>query len=193
MVDRLGRAGLVTVIAAACAAGVSAQETPSAQPGADDRLPWKIVMVSEKEPGEPLIVSGRILAADGVTPLAGMILDVYHTDTEGYYSRTPTGGADPKPRIVGRLRTGPDGRYELRTIKPGSYPGSRVPAHIHARVWGPGHPERWIEEFWFEGDPFIPAAQVQAALSQGALSPIMRVRKGEDGVLRCERDIKLDG
>jgi len=39
----------------------------------------------ENEPGEPLIVHGRVLQADSVTPAVGAIVFAYHTDRNGLY------------------------------------------------------------------------------------------------------------
>jgi protocatechuate 3,4-dioxygenase, beta subunit len=36
------------------------------------------------------------------------------------------------------LRTHWEGRYSFRTIRPGSYPGTRVPQHIHYEVTAEG-------------------------------------------------------
>src|SRR6185295_11188243 len=100
-------------------------------------LPSRISMVSEKEPGEPLIVSGKIYSPDGRTALPGINLYVYQTDATGRYSTT--GGNNRNTRIHGLMRTNSEGRYEFRTIRPGSYPQSRNPQHIHAYVSGPGY------------------------------------------------------
>src|ERR1044071_1906299 len=40
-------------------------------------IPWKTTIVSEGEPGEPMIITGTIFAPDGRTPLEGITLSVY--------------------------------------------------------------------------------------------------------------------
>jgi len=99
---------------------------------------WKVKIVSEQESGEPLIVSGTIYSPDGKKPLPGITLYVYQTDVTGRYSTS--GGDNRGTRIHGVMKTNAEGRYEFRTIKPGSYPNSRNPAHIHAYVSGPDFP-----------------------------------------------------
>jgi protocatechuate 3,4-dioxygenase beta subunit len=42
------------------------------------------------------------------------------------------------PRLTGLLRSDVAGRYSFRTIRPGSYPGTQVPQHIHYEVAAPG-------------------------------------------------------
>jgi protocatechuate 3,4-dioxygenase beta subunit len=160
---------------------------PAEQPA---NVPWKTTIVAEGEPGEPLIVSGTIYAPDGRTPLEGIILFVYQTDATGRYSTT--GGDNRNTRIHGLMRTNSEGRYEFRTIKPAPYPGHTNPAHIHAYVSGPGYPEYWIDEYLFEGDPFITAEMRQKLSGKGNLSSILKLTRSDDGVLRGVRDIIVE-
>ena len=157
------------------------------QPAAN--VPWKTTIVAEGEPGEPLIISGTIYAPDGRTPLEGISLFVYQTDATGRYSTT--GGDNRNTRIHGLVRTNAEGRYEFRTVKPGSYPASRNPAHIHAYVSGPGYPEYWIDEYHFSDDPFV-TDDMRGKAGKGDLSSILTLTRGADGVLRGVRDIKVE-
>jgi len=161
-------------------------------PGQPANVPWKATIVSASEPGEPLIVSGTIYAPDGRTPLEGINLFVYQTDATGVYSTTGQDGDNRGTRIHGRMRSNKEGRYEFRTIKPASYPNSRNAAHIHAYVSGPDYPEYWIDEYLFEGDPFIPSADSQKFGGKGTFSSILKLQRGSDGVLRAVRDIKVE-
>jgi len=151
---------------------------------------WNAKIVADNEPGEPLIVSGTIYSPDGKQPLEGITLYVYQTDASGVY--TTSGGDNRATRIHGVMRTNAQGHYEFRTIKPGSYPNSRNPAHIHAYVSGPGYPEYWIDEYHFANDPFISDEDKRKASGQGTFSAIVSPTRGPDGILRAVRDIRIE-
>lgn len=151
---------------------------------------WSIKIVPDNEPGEPLIVSGTIYSPDGKQPLEGITLYVYQTDATGVY--TTSGGDNRGTRIHGVMRTNAQGRYEFRTIKPGSYPNSRNPAHIHAYVSGAGYPEYWIDAYLFTNDPFVRAEDKQKSSAEGAFSAILTPTRGADGILRATRDIRIE-
>jgi protocatechuate 3,4-dioxygenase beta subunit len=154
---------------------------------------WKTVIVSDKEPGDPLIITGTIYSPDGRTPMEGARLWVYHTDATGHYSPlSQSGGDNRNTRLHGSMRTNAEGRYEFRTIRPAPYPGRTNPAHIHAFVSAPDYPEYWIDEYLFEGDPYITGEMRQKAVGTGTFSSILQLTRGSDGVLRGSRDIKIE-
>lgn len=155
-------------------------------------LSWKTVLIPAGEPGTPLVVSGRVFAADGKAPVGGITLYVYHTDARGLYSEKDGQGGPPDPRLKGSMQTDSDGRYEFRTIRPASYPGTRNPQHIHAKVSGAGYAERGIPEYWFGDDPLVTDEMRARYTGLGTFSPIVTVKRGADGVYECVRDIRLE-
>lgn len=156
---------------------------------AEKNAPSKITITSKGEPGEHLIVSGKVFGKDGRTPLAGASVYVYHTDAKGLY--TPDSTNDSKnPRLRGYLRTDEQGRYEFATIKPAPYQNNTIPAHIHYVVTAPGYKER-VFEIVFEGDRFInDRIRADAAREDSGFS-IRPLERSQQGVLRCVQDIKL--
>lgn len=145
------------------------------------------VLTAPDEPGEPLEVTGTVYAPDGETPVAGVEIYVYHTDAEGLYSAT---NDNTDPRIKATLRTGDDGRYAYRTIRPASYPDGRVPAHVHYVVSGAGYPEQRFN-LHFADDPYLSERSRQRSADLGRFGSIRPLESGDDGVWRCVRDLRL--
>ncbi|MDD9908447.1 MAG: intradiol ring-cleavage dioxygenase [Ahrensia sp.] len=70
--------------------------------------------------GEPMFVHGRILDTEG-NPLEGVKIDVWQANDEGFYD-VQQKGIQPDFNLRGVFRTGADGRYFFKAIKPKFYP-----------------------------------------------------------------------
>ena len=141
----------VTVVVAMGGVSASAQsvhEAPATAPSTGRVAP-------QGEPGQPLQVTGVVVDSSGA-PIAGASLYVYQTDHEGYYGVKPVSDS-ANPRLKVFLRSDAKGGWSFDTVKPGSYPNSKAPAHIHFEVSAPGRAAK-IFEIVFEGDPFVTAA-----------------------------------
>lgn len=164
-------------------------QMPCGSCDAPANLSWKTVITSKDEPGEPLLINGTIYQPDGTTPAEGVVLFVFHTDAAGHYNKED----DPNnPRLRGWMKTGTDGRYEFRTIKPAPYPQLTTPAHIHAHIYGPGYPEYYIDEYWFADDPLITPVERAKLTGRGGFPSIITLTPDSEGVLRGVRNIKLE-
>ncbi len=148
----------------------------------------RISLAAPGEPGERLIVSGRVFGPDGKTPVVDASLYVYQTDKDGIYSKPVNDSRTP--RLRANLRSDADGRYEYSTIKPGSYPDTQNPAHIHYVVKAPGFRER-IFEIVFEDDPLVTGRIRADASREGSGFSIRPLSRDAQGVLRCTQDIRL--
>jgi len=155
-------------------------------------FPSNIKLVADREPGETLIISGTVYLPDGKTPVKGSILSVWQTDAKGYYIEGGGGAGELHPRIHGRIKTGPDGKYEIWTIKPGQYPSHTSPAHIHGHISAPDFPEYAIT-YYFEGDDLI-TDQNRSKLNsyRGGTPSIITLTKDSNGILIGHRDIILE-
>jgi len=141
------------------------------------------------EPGDRLEVKGVVYGPDGRTPVAGASVYVYQTDARGYY-RPDDAMANRDPRLKALLRTDERGRYSYRTVRPGAYPGTRVPRHIHYEVTAAGHGTR-IFEIVFEDDPFVTARLREEAARPGSFYALRRVEPGPGGVGQVTQDVAL--
>ena len=144
-----------------------AQETRPATLTATSRI------APESEPGTPLVIHGHAFAEDGTTPLADAVIFAYHTDKDGLYDRQ---GAPPHSwRLRGWAKTDARGAFEFRTIKPGSYPQSRNPAHVHFTIFS-GNSRYHAGELQFADDKFIGDQERERSKREGEFGSVRTVR-----------------
>ncbi|MEC9342557.1 MAG: intradiol ring-cleavage dioxygenase [Pseudomonadota bacterium] len=118
--------------------------------------------------GEDMFVSGRILDTDG-NPIDEAIIDVWQANDEGFYD-VQQKGIQPDFNLRGVFRTGADGRYWFRAVKPRYYPipddgtvGKMLgalgrhphrPAHLHYIIKADGF-ETLTTHIFDPDDPYI--------------------------------------
>jgi hydroxyquinol 1,2-dioxygenase len=119
--------------------------------------------------GERMFVQARVIDLGG-KPLAGVPVDVWHADNEGFYDSQKPGYTAQGASSRGRFLTDADGRFFFRTILPCSYPvptdgpvGEMImqthrhpmrPAHVHFLVSAPGY-EPLITHVFVGGDKYL--------------------------------------
>jgi tetratricopeptide (TPR) repeat protein len=145
----------------------------------------KIALVTDKEPGDSLVVTGVVRDADG-QPIPGAVVYVCQTDARGYYSANQV-GSDMSPRLFAYLRTDGDGSYEVRTIRPAGHPNSQIPPHIHYEVSATGH-RKFVSDFLFADEPQLKGNDRKHAERTRSLVTISR---DPGGVQRCVIDATL--
>jgi protocatechuate 3,4-dioxygenase beta subunit len=151
-----------------------------------------IQLAGEGEQGERLLLQGTVFKPDGRTPAPNGIIYIHQTNAAGRYA----GGSSESEwsrrhgRLRGWLRTGPEGRYEVRTIKPGQYPDRPSPAHIHLTVLEEGKEPYWIDDVVFDGAPGIDEEYRREAENRGG-SGIVRLEPAPNGGWLATRDILL--
>lgn len=69
--------------------------------------------------GEDIVVRGRVLDVDG-TPLSGVKIDVWQANDEGFYD-VQQKGIQPDFNLRGVFRTGEDGTYWFKAVRPQHY------------------------------------------------------------------------
>lgn len=118
--------------------------------------------------GDPMLVRGVIRSTDG-KPLANAKIDVWQANDEGFYD-VQQKGIQPDFNLRGVFRTGPDGSFWFKGVKPKFYPipedgpvGKLLanlsrhpfrPAHLHYIIEAPGH-ARLVTHIFDPDDPYI--------------------------------------
>jgi hydroxyquinol 1,2-dioxygenase len=123
--------------------------------------------ISPGTTGEHLFVEGTVSSANG-GPLAGAVVDVWHSDRDGFYDVQRPGPERAGGRA--RFRADAEGRFHFWTSQPTFYPipddgpvGDMIkatgrhpyrPAHVHFMISAPGH-ETLVTHVFVEGDPYL--------------------------------------
>lgn len=139
--------------------------------------------------GQRMKIEGTVFQKDGKTPAAGIIVYYYQTNTGGEYAKT-SAETTRHGSIRGWMKTGTDGKYSIYTIKPGSYPGSTIPAHIHMIIKEPYMNEYFIDDINFDDDPFMTKTE-RDRQHQYAGPGIITLAKNNEGILSGRRNIIL--
>jgi len=104
--------------------------------------PERFELYEEGMSGQPIELVGLVLSR-ACKPLAGALLDFWQADAKGQYDNSGF-------RLRGHQFTDAEGRYRLRSIVPGLYPGRT--RHIHVKVQPPGG-RLLTTQLYFPGEP----------------------------------------
>jgi hydroxyquinol 1,2-dioxygenase len=118
--------------------------------------------------GDPLFVSGSVRDLSG-GPIAGAVVDVWHSDQDGYYDVQHT-EPDSGLAMRARFRTAEDGEFCFWTIRPAPYPiphdgpvGHMLeaqgrhpwrPAHVHFMIAAAGY-HRLVTHVFVADDQYL--------------------------------------
>jgi protocatechuate 3,4-dioxygenase, beta subunit len=121
--------------------------------------------------GERIIVSGRVLDADG-RPVPHSLVEIWQANAAGRYLHSNDNHAAPLDLNftgAGRTLTDANGGYRFVTIKPGAYPwrnhdNAWRPAHIHFSLFGHAFATRLVTQMYFPGDPLFPSDPISQSV-----------------------------
>ena len=108
----------------ACHDGEAATLAQTEGPYFKPSSPERIELFEEGMAGQPIELVGFVLSRD-CRPVSGALLDFWQADDKGRYDNSGF-------RLRGHQFTDAEGRYRLRSIVPGVYPGRT--RHIHVKV-----------------------------------------------------------
>lgn len=145
------------------------------------------------EKGEDILVKGRILDVEG-QPIENAVIDVWQANDEGFYD-VQQKGIQPDFNLRGVFRTGADGSYWFRAVKPKFYPipddgpvGKMLgklgrhpyrPAHLHYIIKADGF-EPLTTHIFDPDDPYINSDAV-FGVKQSLLAEFERIEDAARG------------
>ena len=127
--------------------------------------PERTDLIEEGTVGEPITLRGRVFDKN-CNPVPGAWLDFWQADGNGHYDNRGY-------KLRGHQFTDRQGKYLLRTVMPGAYPGRT--SHIHVKVARKAGDETITSQLYFPGrsrnvgDPLFSASMV------------IKLDKSEDG------------
>jgi len=153
--------------------------------GMPPKLEWFSRIAPAGEPGKPLRIMGVVRDAMN-WPVPGIIVYAYQTNAAGIYPKAAT----PHGALRGWAKTDEQGNYGFDTIRPGGYPDSAIPQHIHMHVIEPGRVTYVIDDMVFSDDgrltPENRKRYVTGRGGDGLVTPTL-----ESKILTVTRDIYL--
>jgi protocatechuate 3,4-dioxygenase beta subunit len=108
----------------ACHDGDAATLAQTEGPYFKPSSPERIELIEEGMAGQPIELAGFVLTR-ACKPIPGALLDFWQADDQGRYDNSGF-------RLRGHQFSDAEGRYRLRTVVPGIYPGRT--RHIHVKV-----------------------------------------------------------
>jgi len=168
--------------------------------GAPERETGATISLDGK--GDLCLFEGRVLDLDG-NPIENALVDVWSDNEDGFYD-VQQPDIQPPFNNRGIFRTGKDGYYAFRGIRPVSYPipddgpvGQMLsalgrhpwrPAHMHFLVSAPGH-RRVITHIFVAGDKYLVSDAV-FGVKQSLIVPFEKV-ESETEMWRAHYDFVL--
>lgn len=147
-------------------------------------------IAGESEPGQRLVLEGRVIGPDGRTPAAGATIYAYQADATGRYSAKRGPDDNQSPRLCGVLRADADGNFRIESVRPGAYGGGGS-AHIHLEVWSERLSRRHFTLTFEERRPAGGLGAPALARSGDRSAPQRPVVRDARGVWHCVRDLRL--
>ena len=138
-----------------------------------------------------LELSGIVYKSDKVTPAAGVVLYMYHTDQNGRYSAEEDAQGWGRRHGKNRawMKTNQFGEYRLVCGRPAAYPDSSEPEHIHIVVVEQGLYPYYIDDVVFLDDELLKEVDIERRQNRGGSGVVNPTTNRT--VFNAQRDIIL--
>ncbi len=161
------------------------------------------IAIEEEHKAMPrMVMRGKVVDMSG-TPVAGAVIDVWHSTPDGRYSGIERHGNLDKKYYRGKIKTDSEGRYEVRSIIPVPYQvpnkgptGQLLEEYMGVHSWRPAHIHYWVQaeglrdvirQAYFEGGDYV-----HDDCCEGGGDEFIVAEAYEDGVRVMEVDFQLE-
>ncbi len=100
-------------------------------------IPEKVDLLEPKLKGQEIVIKGKVFDYNTLTPIAEVVVDIWHSDAEGNYWPENNGDyknyKEEEVKFRGKAITDKEGNFSFKTILPGKY-GGRPIRHYHFKI-----------------------------------------------------------
>jgi protocatechuate 3,4-dioxygenase, alpha subunit len=154
-----------------------------------DRPEWAD-MTRDNPAGERIVIEGRVLDGDGA-PVPDALIELWQANAAGRYDHIVDDQTDKKidPNFhgYGRVATNAEGRFQVRTIKPGPVPGrgnALQAPHISVAFFARGLLRQLHTRIYFADEPANAGDPLLAGIEDESARQTLIARRDEGGVYR---------
>lgn len=154
-----------------------------------ETLSYSTVVVSQDEPGIPLVVHGQIFKPNGREVANNVVIHMYHRDHAGFDFGLNDNSLTTW-RLQGWAKTNAEGKFEFHTIRPAADYIGREGGHIHFTLISDEFGKQWAHKIHFLDDPKVAEKEKQQSAAKGQFSWVKEV-KTHAGIQHIDVAIKL--
>jgi protocatechuate 3,4-dioxygenase alpha subunit len=150
-------------------------------------------LVNEHTKGECITLTGVVFDGDG-EPISDAMLEIWQPDANGIFNHPLDPlheQADPHFHGFGRAETRNAGRYEFKTVKPGSRDGKA--AYINMHVFARGMLVHALTRVYFPDEPANEADPTLNAVERDRRYTLFATREQTEGPSVYRFDIHMQG
>ncbi|MBV8778324.1 MAG: protocatechuate 3,4-dioxygenase subunit alpha [Alphaproteobacteria bacterium] len=156
-----------------------------------DRPEWAD-MTRHNPQGGRLTIEGRVVDGDGAA-VPDALIELWQANAAGRYDHLADEQADKKidPNFhgYGRVATDAEGRFRIRTIKPGPVPGrgnALQAPHINVAFFARGLLRQLHTRIYFSDEPANASDPLLSSIDEESVRRTLIARRGEGGVYRFD-------
>ena len=156
-----------------------------------DRPEWADLARHNPE-GERIVIAGRVLDGDGA-PVPDALIELWQANAAGRYDHVEDMQADktvdPNFHGYGRVATNADGRFQIKTIKPGPVPGrgnALQAPHINVAFFARGLLRQLHTRIYFADEPANAGDPLLAGIEDDGIRQTLIARRGDGGIYRFD-------
>lgn len=151
-----------------------------------DRPEWND-LTRDNPQGKRIVIEGRVLDGDGV-PVPDALIEIWQANAAGRYDHSADRQADkqldPNFRGYGRVATDAQGRFAIKTVKPGPVPGrgnALQAPHINVAFFARGLLRQLHTRIYFSDESANASDPLLSAIEDEGIRRTLIARRGDAG------------